>query len=393
MLKKRIVYFFTAVFLICGSGQLSVPASSQPETEEARTGWQEIDGSLYYFSPETGEMQTGWQKIENETYYFSMETGKILTGWQEIGNKTYYFLPRYGEMQTGRQKIGSKTYLFGQNGAMQTSGLVKYGTDTYYCGPDGVLRKGWQTINGKKYYFSKKNYKMLTGRHKIKDSYYIFYQNGQLAQSESVSLVTVGNNIYCAGKNGKPACGWQIIHNKLYFASKYGRVKRNKTYQGIELTSTGAAKNSDYTKYKIKAMQVFRSITNDSMSKGQKLSASWKYIVGHSFRYAAKYPNLRKFGWQRQTAYDMLTTRSGNCYSFACAFAALAAEAGYSPDVICGRVRGSRDRAGDGFTRHAWVRINGRFYDPEAQYAGWMRGVYGAAGYPTAHIVQSVTAY
>lgn len=42
--------------------------------------------------------------------------------------------------------------------------------------------------------------------------------------------------------------------------------------------------------------------------------------------------------------------------------------------MICGRVPGSRDGAADGFTRHCWVKINGLYYDPEAQYAGWMTG-------------------
>lgn len=52
---------------------------------------------------------------------------------------------------------------------------------------------------------------------------------------------------------------------------------------------------------------------------------------------------------------------------YACAFAALAREIGYDPYVVCGRVPGTRDGAGDGFTRHSWVIINGLHYDPEGQ--------------------------
>ena len=59
-------------------------------------------------------------------------------------------------------------------------------------------------------------------------------------------------------------------------------------------------------------------------------------------------------------------------------FAALAREIGYDPYVICGRVPGSRDGAGDGYTRHSWVIINGLHYDPEGQAKGWHTGVYGA---------------
>ena len=41
-------------------------------------------------------------------------------------------------------------------------------------------------------------------------------------------------------------------------------------------------------------------------------------------------------------------------------------------------------------TRHCWVEINGLYYDPEAQYAGWMTGVYGYDYYPISHQIQRV---
>lgn len=78
------------------------------------------------------------------------------------------------------------------------------------------------------------------------------------------------------------------------------------------------------------------------------------------------------------------------CFRYAGIFAALAREIGYTPYMICGRVPGSRDGAADGFTRHCWVEINGLYYDPEAQYAGWMTGVYGYDYYPISHQIQRV---
>ena len=59
----------------------------------------------------------------------------------------------------------------------------------------------------------------------------------------------------------------------------------------------------------------------------------------------------------------------------------LAREIGYDPYVVCGRVPGTRDGAGDGFTRHSWVIINGLHYDPEGQAKGWHTGVYGSYSY------------
>lgn len=125
------------------------------------------------------------------------------------------------------------------------------------------------------------------------------------------------------------------------------------------------------------------------MSRAQKRRACWNYMVRRGrFHYALKYPNLSKKGWQRATALNMLSTKSGNCYSFACGFAALTKEIGDRPVVICGRVSGRRDHASDGMTRHSWVQIGGRNYDPEGQFAGWARGIYGSAGYRVRHSIQ-----
>ena len=62
-------------------------------------------------------------------------------------------------------------------------------------------------------------------------------------------------------------------------------------------------------------------------------------------------------------------------------------ELGYNPYVVLGRVSGTRDGAADGLTRHGWVMIDGAYYDPEAQFAGWYRGVYGNGSYVS--IIQS----
>ncbi len=336
-------------------------------------GWQEYDGQKYYYHPKTGEMAAGWQVIDGNTYYFDPASREMAAGWLELDGKYYYFEPDTGEMCTGWQETEAGR--------------------RYFVKKTGRMASGWLKISGIKYYFSPEDGEPLTGAQEIGGKHYIFNSKGQLAQSDGISLVAAGGRYYCADKNGHAASGWHLIKGKLYYASKTGKAKTSTTYQGIAFGSRGAAKNSITARSKIKAMQVFASITNENMTKSQKLAACWDYIISGSFRYAAKYPNLQSSGWQRKTAYEMLTSHSGNCYSFACAFAALASEAGYQPYVICGRVRGSRDRAADGYTRHAWVQINGLHYDPEAQYAGWHRGIFQSSRYPAAHTIQMTTAY
>ncbi len=336
-------------------------------------GWQEYDGQKYYYHPKTGEMAAGWQVIDGNTYYFDPASREMAAGWLELDGEYYYFEPDTGEMCTGWHETEAGR--------------------RYFVKKTGRMASGWLKISGKKYYFSPEDGEPLTGAQEIGGKHYIFNSKGQLAQSDGISLVAAGGRYYCADKNGHAASGWHLIKGKLYYASKTGKAKTSTTYQGIAFGSRGAAKNSITARSKIKAMQVFASITNENMTKSQKLAACWDYIISGSFRYAAKYPNLQSSGWQRKTAYEMLTSHSGNCYSFACAFAALASEAGYQPYVICGRVRGSRDRAADGYTRHAWVQINGLHYDPEAQYAGWHRGIFQSSRYPAAHTIQMTTAY
>ena len=215
-----------------------------------------------------------------------------------------------------------------------------------------------------------------------------------LLQPKKNSLVKVGKNTYFVNTKGKAVSGWHIIKGKLYNIKQTGAARKDTEYEGITFTSTGAAKENEACKLKKKVMQIVASITEEDMTKPQKLLVCWNYMVNkRRFRYVSKYPNLHEKGWTRKTAYNMLSTKTGNCYSFACAFAALTEEIGYKPYVVCARISGRRDRARDGLTRHAWVRLNGMNYDPEAQFAGWRRGIYNSKGYPIRHVIQKIVLY
>lgn len=258
----------------------------------------------------------------------------------------------------------------------------------YYYYKGKRLRNRWKVINGKRYYFTAGG-SAAVGSRNVNGVRYIFNAKGQLAKNGKTTLVKVGEKSFLANAKGRPLTGWQIYKNKLYYANSKGMVLKNAKKDGITLTKTGAAKSDVNTYLKIKTMTIVKSITNDKMTKSQKLNACWKYVVGGNFYYASVYPNLGQSGWQRSLALNMLNSKGGNCYGFACTFAALAAEIGYEPYVICGRVTGTRDGAADGYTRHAWVMINGLHYDPEAQYAGWAKGFYGS-GYGPGIIQQTV---
>ncbi len=268
-------------------------------------------------------------------------------------------------------------------------GLVEIKGSYYYYQKDGKkLKNKWKKIDGYSYYFGK-NGKAKTYSAKIDGKLYVFNKKGQLKTGKKSRILTIGIRKYYVDKKGCAITGWHVVGGKLYYAdTKTGLLYQNRTYNGIKFSKTCAAESTTAARLKIKTMSIISSITNGKMSKSQKLRACWNYVVGGRFSYGSRYPNLNQGGWQKETALHMFNNHWGNCYSFACAFAALAKEVGYSPYIVCGRVSGSRDGAADGMTRHAWVQINGAYYDPEAQYAGWARGIYGAGGYYVSHQVQ-----
>lgn len=335
--------------------------------------WKTIGGYRYYFG-KSGAACTENTKVNGKVYLFRMD-GRLFQPEKPcviILNGYKYFVNKNGQTVSGSVKIGEKRYIFRENGRMvhpAKKTFVTVGGNRYYVTPDGWAYTGTVTLWGK---------------------IYVFRYNGILVQPKSTSLVTISGNRYYLNPKGQAQTGWLVINGGLYYGDQSGMLWRNRTYEGIEFGSDGRAADNTSARLKMKLMEIMPSITDDSMTTSQKLRACWNYLVGGRFSYWSKYPNLNKTGWQKETALDMLNTRAGNCYSFACAFAAFAAELGYTPYVVCARVSGTRDGAADGLTRHSWVKIDGKNYDPEGQYAGWGRGIYGTSGFPVYHVIQRV---
>ena len=273
-------------------------------------------------------------------------------------------------------------------------GLVQYnGVRYHYYLKDGTtLRSSWKTVNGKKYWFNSYGNSAWPGAFKVNGVHYLFLKDCSLYRPTKARMKTVNGKKYYVATDGTIIKGWILYNGKLYYApDKDPALQTSGSFQGIRFNKDGSAKDSTYANAKKRAMTIVSSITKPSMTNAQKLAACWSYVVRNT-HYAYTYPNLNQKGWQQSLAYRVLTSHGGNCYGFACAFAALAAEVGYDPYLVCGRIPGSRDQASDGLTRHCWVRINGRYYDPEGAYAGFAY-VYGSGGYPMTHTIQRIVNY
>jgi LAS superfamily LD-carboxypeptidase LdcB len=79
-------------------------------------------------------------------------TEPILTGWQEIDGSKYYYNDQ-GQPVTGLQTVGDRQWLFGENGALCAAGRQEVFGKTYYLNQDLTLHTGWLEEEGTKYYF------------------------------------------------------------------------------------------------------------------------------------------------------------------------------------------------------------------------------------------------
>lgn len=262
------------------------------------------------------------------------------------------------------------------------NGLVKEKNRYCYYENGKKVKKAWRKIDGEMYYFYDNGYAITTCIN-LNGIAYVFDRKGRRLNPRKSYFYTYGGNTFYVDTKGRAKIGWFEVNGKLYCADKKGRLYKNKTFEGIVFSSTGTIKVNTASKLKLKTMRIVNEITTPQMSRSQKLRACWNYLVySGRFRYRGFEEDTQSPGWQKNLAYDMLSSYSGNCTSFAVAFAALADQLGYDPYVLYTRIPGGRDQAPDGLTRHCWVTINGKHYDPEGTWAGWISEVYGMSYYP-----------
>ena len=107
-------------------------------TNQVKNGWQQENGSWYYFN--NGQQQKGWLQGGKDWYYFNND-GVMQTSWLQGGKDWYYFNPTSGHMQKG---------------------WLQGGNDWYYFNPvSGRMQRGYAYINGVNYNFSNSGRQIL----------------------------------------------------------------------------------------------------------------------------------------------------------------------------------------------------------------------------------------
>ena len=218
-------------------------AVTEDETEEVVTGSTDINAEIAEpEEPEVTEAVTDAKAVSSNKAY----AGKVV-------------------------KISGKRYGFDQNGDVVTNSWFSYGGKTYYLGADGAALTGWQTIDGKVFYFGVSDNDTLkmgalaTGKTEVGGKTYIFadsknFPNNQLgmrlsgfrkyngkvyylvdskypASSNTGVMLpawkTIGGYKYYLGSDGVRREGFKTISGKTYYFAAYSF---DKTHPGRMVT-------------------------------------------------------------------------------------------------------------------------------------------------------------
>lgn len=230
--------------------------------------------------------------------------------------------------------------------------LIKKKDSYQYLENGKPIKAKWKTVKGSRYYFDNKGNAVRGTSKKIGQSYYVFSNSGKLLKPKKSKVYQLEKGVYYVGPKGRPAAsGWCIVKGKLYKVGKSGKCVTSKTVDGITFARDGAARDNTASRLKIAVMKKLDKLTKSGMSKKQKLRKCFNYCLTRKWKASAEPKDIGKAGWMQRCALKMITQEKGECFSFACAFAAFAYELGYKP-VVRGVPK-----------NHAYVIIEGKSYD------------------------------
>ena len=193
-------------------------------TGEQAIGSQVIDGKNYLFqesedwsgeNTEVGTMVTGYVTVFPASYYFN-SSGVMMYGWQQVEGVWKYFDYHTGEEKTVEPMSG-QSGLEEKEGIWEVTGLEKKEVWYSYF-KKNKLQKGWQQIEGFKYYFDTSSGQMALGHQKIGGKWYYFdktEENPGRMRSGRISVLEEGE--YLHDESGVRLFGWQLLEGEWYY--------------------------------------------------------------------------------------------------------------------------------------------------------------------------------
>ena len=301
-----------------------------------------INGKTYFFLAGGALAGEGWQKESYEVTYWDSEdnpypvtrtrwfycdaNGVVQTGWKKISGKWYYFDEDGYMAEGGVYEIDGKKYLFLDNGVwsgtpgwnkwthsefyIEEGELISYSWDCwFYCDNKGIVQMGWQTINGKTYYFGWWGM-YYGGAIEVDGKYYLFEDNGVVVNKPGWYKKTHANSDwvewYYINEDGTVATGWQTIGGKTYYFDDWGYMYSDGVHKIEEkyylfLQSGAAVTKPGWYKY----------IESGTTSDGEEYSYTRWYYINEDGSVALGWQTI---GWKTYYFNTWNGMRSGGSY-------------------------------------------------------------------------------
>lgn len=294
------------------------------------------------------------KKLSKKTLYVK---GKVYTGYYLNSKKKLYKAKKGAcTLYTGTVKAGAKYFNY------NTGKKKKLSKDTLYV--KGKVYTGYFLDGKKKLYYVKKGTRILqTGMLNAGTKYY----NYQAKKTEKLSKDTLyvqgkvytgyyldGGNIMCSVNDGtcvpvnaalNAGTGYYSFREgQMLVLSKTTVYINGKAMEGMSPESLATLQ---------RAQAVVASITNDGMTREEKLRVCFDYVKEAYTEIKPRIPHYLGMDWPVIYANDMFVNGAGNCCSYAAAFAYMAKAIGYE-EVYCCNSGG-----------HGWAEVDGLIYDPE----------------------------
>ncbi len=254
-----------------------------------------VKAGVKYFNYNTGKKK----KLSKDTLYVK---GKVYTGYFLDGKKKLYYVKKGTRvLQTGIVNAGTKYY-------------------NYQAKKTGKLSKDTLYVKGKVY-----------------SGYYL--DAGTIMYSVSDGTCTPVSAALNAGTSY-----YSFNEGKMLALSNTTVYINGKAMEGMSPESLATLQ---------RAQAVVASITNDGMTREEKLRVCFDYVKVAYPEIKPRIPHYLGMDWPVIYANDMFINGAGNCCSYAAAFAYMAKAIGYE-EVYCCNSGG-----------HGWAEIDGLVYDPE----------------------------
>lgn len=323
---------------------------------------------MYYAKKGICTLKTGLAKAGTKYYSYNAKKilrlskqtlyvkGKMYSGYYMDKNKKMYRVKKGARsLRTGVVKSGAEYYSYNAKKFLRLSKQTLYVKGKVYTGfymdkkqNMHDVKKGTRTLAtgmldaGTIYYSynAKKTLKLpkqaLYVEGKVYTGYYM--DSGNRMNSVQDGACTLANTTLDAGT------GYYSYNERKTLTLPARTVYVNgKAMEGMSPESLATLQ---------RAQAVVASITNDSMPQEEKLRVCFEFVKTYR-ESRPRMPNYIGMDWPSIYANDMFVNGTGNCCSYAAAFAYMAKAIGYE-EVYCCNDSG-----------HGWAEIDGLIYDPE----------------------------